>query len=91
MIEMVMMGLAGAGIVTGFMFVRRFVRDRLRYVDAVRRPSAPFVAGAVAALAAAPVAWILPVIGGGSALLFGVAVGAGVVSGRRDMKRLPPG
>ncbi len=91
MIDMLMMGVAGAGIVTGYLSVRRFVRQRLRYVDAVRRPSAPFVAGVVAALAAAPIAWILPVIGGGSALLFGAAVGAGVVSGRRDMKRLPPG
>jgi len=91
MIDMLMVGVAGAGLFAGFTGTRRFVRDRLRYVDAVRKPSAPWVAGAVAALAASPVAWILPVLGAGTAVLFGVAVGAGVVKGRREFGRLPPG
>lgn len=91
MIELILLGLAGAGVLAGYVKTRHFVRDRLRFVDAVHRRSAPFVAGGVAALVAAPVAWVLPVIGGGSALLFGAAVGWGVRQGRRDIRQLPPG
>ncbi len=91
MIELVVLGLSGTGILAGYAAARRFVRERLRFVDAVYRPAAPLVAGGVAAVAAAPVAWILPFIGGGAALLFGAAVGYGVARGRKDLKRLPPG
>lgn len=91
MIELLLMGLAGAGALAGYAKTRQFVRDRLQFVDAVHRRSAPYVAGGLAAVAAAPVAWLLPVIGGGSAVLFGAAVGWGVVKGRRDIARLPPG
>lgn len=91
MIELILLGVAGAGALAGYVKTRQFVRDRLRFVDAVHRRSAPFVAGGAAAIAAAPVAWVLPVIGGGSAVLFGAAIGWGVVKGRRDIERLPPG
>ena len=77
---------AGLG---GYIAVRRFVRDRLRFVDAVRRPLAPWLAGGVATLLAAPVMWLLPVVGGGTALIFGLGVGVGVASGRKDLRRLP--
>lgn len=91
MIELTLLGLAGAGILAGYAKTREFVRERLRFVDAVHRTPAPWVAGGAAALAAAPVAWVLPVIGGGTAVVFGAAVGWGVVKGRRDIGRLPPG
>lgn len=91
MIEMLLLGTAGAGVVAGFVKTRQFVRDRLRFVDAVHRRWAPFAAGGAAALVASPVAAVLPVIGAGSALAFGAAVGWGVVKGRRDIGRLPPG
>lgn len=91
MIELVLLGAAGVGALAGYVKTRQFVRNRLRFVDAVQRRSAPFVAGGAAALAAAPVVWVLPVVGGGSAVLFGAAVGWGVVKGRRDFERLPPG
>lgn len=91
MIELILLGLAGAGAVAGYAKSRQFVRERLRFVDAVHRRSAPFVAGGAAALAAAPVVWVLPVVGGGSAVLFGAAVGWGVVKGRSDIDHLPPG
>ena len=45
----------GAALVGGFVIARDFVRRRLRYVDAVRRPSAPIVAGIAAAAVALPV------------------------------------
>jgi CHASE2 domain-containing sensor protein len=91
MIEIVMALIVAVGALAGYAGTRRFVRERLRFVDAVHRGSAPFVAGAGAALLAAPVAWLLPAVGTGAALVFGGAVGWGVVKGRRDVRKLPPG
>lgn len=79
----------GAASVWGYVKSRGFVRDRLRYVDAAKRPSTALIAGTVAALAAGPVVVILPFVGIPSAVIFGVAVGAGVAHGSRDLKRLP--
>lgn len=91
MIELVLLG-AAAGIGVGYVKVRRFVRERLRFVDAVQEPAAPFAVGAVAALAAAPVVWLLPVVGAGTALVFGAGMGLAVSHGARDVRRktLPP-
>ena len=66
----------------GFVGARDFVRRRLRFVDAVRRPSAPLVAGLAATAVVLPIA-ALPIITVGTALAFGVGVASGVVSGRR--------
>jgi len=90
MFELIMLAAAGVGTVAGYVKSRQFVRQRLRFVDAAHQPSAPVVAGAVAALAAAPVVWLLPVLGAGTALIFGAGVGLGVWHGSRDVKRLPP-
>jgi hypothetical protein len=86
--------LAGAFAVSAFAFVqsRLYVRRRLQFVDAVHSPAAPFIAGGLAMALAAPIVWILPGLGFGSALLFGAAVGLGVSRGSRDVrKRLPHG
>lgn len=68
---------------------RKFVRDRLRYVDAIQKGSAPFLAGGVAMLAVLPFT-IMPVIGwvvgAGTVLTAGLAVGTGVAAGVRDIK-----
>ncbi len=45
-----------------FAAARRFVRDRLRYVDSVQRSSSPWIAGAATTLVALPVVWILPIV-----------------------------
>jgi hypothetical protein len=73
---------------------RRFVRERLRYVEAALTPGAAIVAGFVAAVVAAPVVGVLhlmpllgSLIGGGTALVFGLSVGLGVRSGALDVKR----
>ena len=71
----------------GFVISQRFVENRLRYVDAVQRPYAPLVAGGVAAALAMLVAGFLPVVGIGTALLFGAGVFAGVASGARGIRR----
>lgn len=71
----------------GYGGARRFVRDRLRYVESALRPGVPIIAGVVAAAVAAPVVWLLPWIGGGTALAFGVSVALGVRAGAGDIKR----
>ena len=78
-----MLGLAigAAALIGGFVLSRDFVRRRLRHVDAVKRPSAPLIAGAAAAVVALPVA-VLPIITVGTAVALGVGVAGGVASGR---------
>jgi hypothetical protein len=72
---------AAAALVGGFVVSRDFVRRRLRYVEAVKKPSAPLIAGAAAAVVALPVA-LLPIVTVGTALALGVGVAGGVASGR---------
>lgn len=83
----VKIGIAFAVALAGFIFSRRYVENRLRYVDAVQSPFAAFVAGAVATLIAIPVVVVLPVVGLGTAILFGVGVFTGVASGAREIRR----
>lgn len=76
----------------GYFQTRAFVRRRLAYVDAVQSAAAPILAGAGAWLLALPVVGLLPLVGGLTALLFGVGVGAGVAAGVKDIRRrLPSG
>jgi hypothetical protein len=92
MLELLGMIAAAGAAGAGYLRSRSFVARRLRYVDAVQSPAAPLVAGTAAALMAAPVVWILPVIGTGTALLFGAAVGIGTRAGVRQIRRsLLPG
>lgn len=80
-----------AAAVFGYSRARRFVGERLRYVDAVNHPATPILAGAAATAVAVPVVALLPIVGAGTALVFGVSVGMGVASGRGEIRRsLPP-
>lgn len=82
--------IAGGSALVGYVKSRRFVRERLWAVDAVtKNPFAPIIAGVAAALIAAPIMWLLPAVGAGASIVFGVAVGAGVNAGRRDSRALP--
>ena len=65
---------------------RRFVRDRLRYVDAVQKGFAPIAAG-VAAFIIVSLVTFLPFVGIGTALTAGFAVGSGVAAGARDIRK----
>jgi hypothetical protein len=78
-----LLGLAvtAAALVGGFVISRNFVRRRLRFVDAIQRPSAPLIAGVAVAAIALPVA-LLPVVTIGTAVALGVGVAGGVASGR---------
>ena len=76
----------GAGV-AGFVLTRRFVRGRLRFVDAVYSPFAPILAGGLAAVVAWPAA-VLPLVTATAPALFGIGVGMGTASGVRDLKRM---
>jgi ABC-type transport system involved in cytochrome c biogenesis permease subunit len=91
MFGLISLAAAVAAGVFGYVQARRFVRGRLRYVDAAQSPIAPILAGVAACVVAAPIVAILPIVGGGTALVFGISVGAGVFRGARDVKQLPGG
>ena len=76
----------------GYSRSRKFVSEKLRYVDAVNHPVAPVIAAIGATAIAAPVVAFLPIVGAGTALSFGLSVGLGVAAGRSEIhKQLPPG
>jgi hypothetical protein len=66
---------------------RRFVRNRLRYVDAVQKAVAPWLAGGAAFLVGSAAVGVLPVLGLGTALTAALAVGSGVAAGARDIRQ----
>ena len=70
----------------GFMEARGFVRRKLRFVDSVQSPIAPILAGAGATLLGSVVVALLPIVGIGTALAFGISVGMGVAAGARDVR-----
>jgi hypothetical protein len=84
-----LMGLAisAAAGLGGYFISRQFTQNKLRYVDAVHKGIFPVVAGVGAALVATPVVWLLPLVGGGTALLFGGAVAMGAAAGARDIRK----
>lgn len=84
--------LSTAAVIIGFTQAKDFVARRLRYVDAARSPLAPLVAGVGAALIAVPIVALLPFVGAGTAIAFGLSVGLGVAAGNKEVRRsLPPG
>lgn len=84
MLELLISLTAGA---IGFILTRNFVRGRLRFVDAVRSPVAPFIAGLAAAIVAWP-ASLLPFVTLTTTILFGIGTGLGTASGVRALERL---
>ena len=71
----------------GYGAARRFVRERLRYVESALSPGAPVFAADGAAVVAAPIVWLLPLLTGMTAIAFGLSVGFGVRAGAADVKR----
>ena len=66
---------------------RRFVRNRLRYVDVIQKSIAPWAAGGVAFLVGALLVPILPFVGIGTAITAALAVGTGVAAGAKDIRQ----
>jgi hypothetical protein len=91
LIGMLVFGGTGAGLYVTYVKTRSFVREKLRFVEAAQKNLAPWAAGAGATLLAAPVVAVLPVVGGLTALAFGITVGAGVRSGQKQVKLLSGG
>ena len=73
----------------GFAVARRYVRDRLKFVDAVHTMKAPIIAGLVGWAVMMPLT-LLPLIstlvGVGTAIVFGLSVALGVRAGAKDIK-----
>jgi hypothetical protein len=86
MIQLVLALTAGA---IGFILARNFVRRRLRFVDAVHSPFAPFIAGMAAAVIASPIA-LLPLVSLGCSMAFGLGTGLGTASGARVLRSRDP-
>jgi hypothetical protein len=84
-----LLGLALFALVTAgaHTTARRFVRERLRFVDAVLRPPAPWVAMAATALVAMPLFALLPLpfFTAVSGVVLAASVGLGVRAGARDI------
>ena len=92
MFELMFLALvAGGGSLFGYVASRKFVRQRLWAVNAIQGRAAPVIAGGVAGLAAVPFVALLPVVGLGTAILFGFSIGAGVSPGAKDARALPRG
>jgi hypothetical protein len=70
----------------GFAVARDFTIRKLRYVDGVRNPTWPWIVGLIAAVVTAPLA-ILPLIGTGTAVIFGLFTGLGTASGVKALRR----
>jgi hypothetical protein len=86
MLGLLYLAVTVAAVAGGFVIARDFVVRRLRFVDGVRSPLAPWIAGIGAALVAWPVA-ILPIVTTATTTLFGVAAGFGTASGVKALKR----
>jgi len=86
MFALISLGIAGAVTVVGHVKSRKFVGRRLRFTSIVEKPHIPIAAGVVAAVVAAPVVAILPLVGTFTAMAFGAGVGTGVAMGAKDAK-----
>jgi len=86
MLELIGIGIAGAVSVYGHLKSRKFVRKRLRYTSVVEKPGLGVAAGVGAAILAAPLVAVLPLLGVGTALLFGAGVGTGVSMGAKEAR-----
>ena len=85
--SLITMAVAGAATIGGYWQARSFTLNKLRYVDAVHKAVVPVAVGIAAFVIATPVAWIVPLIGTGTALLFGGGVAMGVAAGARDIRK----
>ena len=70
----------------GYLIARNFVRNRLRFVDAVQTAWAPLAAGTLAFVLTWPLA-LLPLLSVAPGVMFGIGVGLGTYSGARMIRR----
>jgi hypothetical protein len=86
---LISIGISLAVTTFGYAVARKYVRDRLKYVDAVQTMKAPIIAGLVAWALFMPLT-IFPLLGSfiglGTAIVFGLSVGLGVRAGANDIR-----
>jgi hypothetical protein len=85
--SIITLAVAGGSALVGYWQARKFTMNKLRFVDAVHKGSVPVIAGLAFALLAWPLTWVLPLVGIGTAALFGGGVAMGVAAGARDIRR----
>ena len=82
MLELIVLGIAGAAGFYGHVKSRSFVRRRLRFTSWVEKPGLGIIVGVVTAIV---VSW-LPILGMGAGLLVGAGVGSGIHMGASDAR-----
>ncbi|MCI0436003.1 MAG: hypothetical protein L0271_20540 [Gemmatimonadetes bacterium] len=85
MFELIGLVVAAGAAIGGYIKAKSFVSKRLRYVDAAKSGMAPVLAGAAAAIVAAPIVAVLPIVGAPAAIALGVGVGAGTRAGVKEI------
>ncbi len=78
--------IAAVAAVFGYSAAKKFVRDRLRFVDGAHKPLTPIIAGIGAFLIAWVMVGLLPIVGFGTALTFALSVAFGAAAGSREVK-----
>lgn len=78
--------IATLAAIFGYSAAKKFVRDRLRFVDGAHKPYTPIIAGIAAYLIAIVVVGLLPIVGFGTAIAFGLSVAFGTAAGSREVK-----
>ena len=86
MFTMIAFAIAAVAAVFGYSAAKRFVRDRLRFVDGAHKPTTPIIAGIATFLVGWFVVGILPIVGFGTALSFALSVALGTAAGSREVK-----
>ena len=86
MFTMIAFIIATVAAIFGYSAAKKFVRDRLRFVDGAHKPATPFIAGIGAYLVALVVVGLLPIVGWGTAVAFALSVAFGTAAGSKEVK-----
>ena len=78
--------IASVAAVIGYSAAKKFVRDRLRYVEGAHKATTPVIAGIGAYLIAWVAVGLLPIVGIGTAIAFALSVAFGAAAGSREVK-----
>jgi hypothetical protein len=81
------LAITAVATVFGYWQAKQFTQTKLRFVDAVHKTSTPVLAGVGAAVIAIPIVAFVPLVGVGTAILFGAGVALGVNAGARDIRK----
>ena len=78
--------IAAVAAVLGYSAAKKFVRDRLRFVEGAHKFTTPLIAGIGAYLIALVAVSLLPIVGLGTAIAFGLSVAFGAAAGSREVR-----